>query len=324
MAITEKDIHAIADQLLESGVNPTLAAIRKSLGGGSFTTISEAMKDWKAKQAEHEATSEIKEKAPERITERLQQLGGEVWAIAQDMANERLKSEREALEDVRAEYEENARQAAELSDDLAAELETANESIQALTIERDVLTSTNAELQSKSEQQTSKINELTILVEKLTTEAKALTDENKSISIELAQYKSRAFDLEKEKEIHVSKIDELIRLIGSLESERDSAINEHDKSLKKYHEQINADREKANNVIANLNSEIEKLTTKINTSEQELKRLLVKQVDDQAVLNKSLVEFVGKSEALQEMLDKSEREKSFAIRELDELKKKMQ
>ena len=44
MAITTQQIHAIADQLHEQGIKPTLAEVRKALGGGSFTTISEAMK----------------------------------------------------------------------------------------------------------------------------------------------------------------------------------------------------------------------------------------------------------------------------------------
>ena len=48
MAITKQDILAVADALDAEGVKPTLAAVRKKLGGGSFSTISEAMKEWKA------------------------------------------------------------------------------------------------------------------------------------------------------------------------------------------------------------------------------------------------------------------------------------
>jgi hypothetical protein len=43
MAITIQDIHAAADKIADAGEAPTLAAVRKALGGGSFTTISEAM-----------------------------------------------------------------------------------------------------------------------------------------------------------------------------------------------------------------------------------------------------------------------------------------
>lgn len=36
MAITTQDIHAAADRLAAEGQQPTLAAVRSSLGGGSF------------------------------------------------------------------------------------------------------------------------------------------------------------------------------------------------------------------------------------------------------------------------------------------------
>ena len=46
IAITIEQFHAISDQLQEKETKPTLAEMRKALGGGSFTTISEAMKSW--------------------------------------------------------------------------------------------------------------------------------------------------------------------------------------------------------------------------------------------------------------------------------------
>ena len=62
MAITTADIHTAADRIAESGQQPTLAAVRSALGGGSFTTISEAMKGWKAAQAA--AAAPLREAAP--------------------------------------------------------------------------------------------------------------------------------------------------------------------------------------------------------------------------------------------------------------------
>lgn len=51
-----KNIHKTANDLVKSGKRPTLAAIREELGGGSFTTISEAMKSWREEQEELEQT----------------------------------------------------------------------------------------------------------------------------------------------------------------------------------------------------------------------------------------------------------------------------
>ena len=123
MAITTQDIHATADRLAAEGQQPTLAAVRSALGGGSFTTISEAMKVWKAAQLS--ATAPIREAAPAAVAERMAEVAGEVWSIAQGMANDRLASEREALDAARQEMEQAQAEAAELADQLASDLDTA-------------------------------------------------------------------------------------------------------------------------------------------------------------------------------------------------------
>ena len=123
MAITTQDIHAAADRLAAEGQQPTLAAVRSALGGGSFTTISEAMKVWKA--AQQSVIAPIREAAPAAVAERMAEVAGEVWSIAQGMANDRLASEREALDAARQEMEQAQAEAAELADQLASDLDTA-------------------------------------------------------------------------------------------------------------------------------------------------------------------------------------------------------
>lgn len=122
MALTKEQIFQAADQLAEAGESPTLANVRKALGGGSFTTISEAMNEWKAKQ--QAASTPLREPAPEAITSRLDEIGAEIWAVALDKANARLSSEREALETIRHQLEEAQQEATDLADQLSAELET--------------------------------------------------------------------------------------------------------------------------------------------------------------------------------------------------------
>lgn len=95
MALTTQDIHATADALAEQGIKPTLAEVRKSLGGGSFTTISEAMKSWRQEQQTEQQLQRVD--LPNSINERLQSLGADVWQSAINIANERLTAEREAL-----------------------------------------------------------------------------------------------------------------------------------------------------------------------------------------------------------------------------------
>lgn len=128
MAITKTDIHAAADKLTAEGTAPTLAALRSALGGGSFTTISEAMKEWKASQ--QASAAPIREPAPAAIAERMADAAAEAWAVALEMANDRLRSEREALDAARLEMEQSKGEAAELADQLAAELEAAQATIE--------------------------------------------------------------------------------------------------------------------------------------------------------------------------------------------------
>ena len=118
---TKDRIFAIAEELDAAGANPTLAAVRKALGGGSFTTISEAMAEWRARKEAKEAP--IREPAPQSVADRLTEFGAEIWAAALELANGRLSSEREALDAARVQLEAEKREAAELADQVTSELE---------------------------------------------------------------------------------------------------------------------------------------------------------------------------------------------------------
>ncbi|OIQ91971.1 chromosome partition protein Smc [mine drainage metagenome] len=130
MAITAEQIWAAADALDAAGQSPTLAAVRKAVGGGSFTTISEAMAQWRARKADQ--STPLREPAPPLVMERLAEVGADIWAAALDLANARLSSEREALEVARAELEASRLEAAQLADQLTVEVEDAKSSLEAL------------------------------------------------------------------------------------------------------------------------------------------------------------------------------------------------
>lgn len=121
MAITKDQIFQVADQLTVAGESVTLAAVRKLLGGGSYTTINEALKEWKAKQ--HATNTPIREPAPAAVATRIEELGADIWAVALELANARLTSEREALEATRQQLETAQQEATELADQLSVELE---------------------------------------------------------------------------------------------------------------------------------------------------------------------------------------------------------
>ena len=94
MAVTKEQIFSAADQLSAEGRRPTLEAVRQ-ITGGSFTTISPALNEWKAQQAS--AATPLHEAAPQAVTDRLSKVGAEIWAIALELANARLATERLSL-----------------------------------------------------------------------------------------------------------------------------------------------------------------------------------------------------------------------------------
>jgi len=125
MAITQEQIFQVADTLVEQGRDPTLASIRTALGGGSFTTISEAMKAWRARQDAARQAHILP--PPAALQEYMNRTGADLvaqaWQQAQVAAEARLESERAALAEARVELEVEARQAAELADQMELELE---------------------------------------------------------------------------------------------------------------------------------------------------------------------------------------------------------
>jgi Plasmid replication region DNA-binding N-term. len=130
MATTKERIFEIADDIDATGQNPTLAAVRKALGGGSFTTISEAMTEWKARKAAKETP--LRQPAPDAVGDRLTDFGTEIWSLALNLANARLAAERESLDAARVQLEAEKQEAAELADQVTGELEALQGKVAAL------------------------------------------------------------------------------------------------------------------------------------------------------------------------------------------------
>ena len=163
MAITTQQIHAIADQLHEQGIKPTLAEVRKALGGGSFTTISEAMKSWRQDNQQEEQLRQVE--LPSSIAERLQTLGADMWQTAIDIANDCLVKDREALESIKAKAQAETDEAQEAvktleseQADLLEQLDEVTATAEAtaitaaqVTAERDILTQTLSDTQHQLE-----------------------------------------------------------------------------------------------------------------------------------------------------------------------------
>jgi chromosome segregation ATPase len=120
MAVTKEQVFEAADRLAAEGKKPTLENVR-GITGGSYSTISPALNEWKARQAAGSAP--LREPVPQSVQDRLAEVGQEVWAAALDLANARLETEREALQAAREEMQAERAEALETADKLAEKVE---------------------------------------------------------------------------------------------------------------------------------------------------------------------------------------------------------
>ena len=174
MAITTEQIHATADQLASEGIKPTQTAVRERLGGGSFTTIAEALKTWR--QEQHTTAQLAEVVLPNDLAERSHTLIAQLWETAQSLANERLAKEREALEHKEAL--------------MTAEVEEAQQIVKTLEGEQAELTAQLDELNNKATSQAEQLEQ-----EQGTNRRQA--EQIKQLETQLTAQQERADDLAK-------------------------------------------------------------------------------------------------------------------------------
>ena len=191
ISATPREIFAVADGIDAADQNATLAAVRKALGGGSFTTISEGMTERKARKTAQE--SPLREPAPSAVADRLAELGAEIWSCALELANGRLATERDALDAARLQLEADKAEAAELADQVTAELEvaktalaSANTAEQAARSECDSLRQTLADQQLRAATSEARVKEIEKRASDLNTELARFNQHNADLVAGLA------------------------------------------------------------------------------------------------------------------------------------------
>lgn len=124
-ALTMEQIHETADQLVAEGIKVTQQAIKDRIGG-SFSTVNKGLRLWRSEQKviQHSEHITLPHELENRFTVAITQL----WEQAQTLANDRLSSERQALQnaqqDVRAKLVTMDDQLEQLEQELATTQET--------------------------------------------------------------------------------------------------------------------------------------------------------------------------------------------------------
>ena len=238
MALTTEQIHQTAQELTEKGINPTLANVRSALGGGSFTTIGEALKTWKQAQKDNEKLKEI-DIAPQ-IKDKADVLIGELWQNALDLADERLKLEREALAVAQQQADAKVAEMAEALEQVEAEQIQLNAQLDELTQSNETYKHlTNewsqkyAQLESKHQiletthtEQTKQFNATQAELENLKQQYSQAQKDNAVLTGELAT--SKATETHQNAEIERLK-SELVKTTNEAEKRLETAQNEQNK-----------------------------------------------------------------------------------------------
>ena len=165
MALTTEKIYAAADQLHADGVVPTQTKLREALGGGSFSTIGEALKSWKQAQQENEQLK--RSDMPDGLRDEGVVFIAKLWKEAEQIANASLSVEREAF------AEEQAKRQAEIED--------ANEAIATLEGEK----ANDAQLLKRSEARgTQALRKVEALAQEVATLKTAYSDLQHALEME--------------------------------------------------------------------------------------------------------------------------------------------
>lgn len=233
MAITREQILETASKLAEQGIKPTQTNVREALGGGSFTTISEVLREWRQEQ---DTTAQLQAVViPNDITDRTNILIAQVWETAQSLANDRLIKEREALEHkealINAEIDESNKIIETLENEqaeLTAQLDTLNNDNSLLTNKNNELENRNNSLETQLNVEKDRADQATAQNNQL--QAK-LDDQNAKIerlTADLATATANATQATKNAQEHAQRADQATAELKTLTIENAKLIGKSD------------------------------------------------------------------------------------------------
>lgn len=135
-----------ATELEASGQKVTYAAVFAQVGRGSMADVSAAIKLWKEQKRDAVKPEVVRHDLPAAETDAVMTLMGQLWAKAETEAQAVIEKERQALEQLRTEIEDEKAQAIEAADATFALNEELSAKLAALQAELDASLKTADEL----------------------------------------------------------------------------------------------------------------------------------------------------------------------------------
>jgi chromosome segregation ATPase len=92
---SQEHIYAAADALILAGKTPTLLAVREALGGGSMSTLSRTLSEWRQSREDKQTAETSSPDLPSAMKVLLESMGRAFWSEAVSLAGRDLQSIRE-------------------------------------------------------------------------------------------------------------------------------------------------------------------------------------------------------------------------------------
>ena len=250
--VTDETVFEIADQLTANGEKVTNRAVWSAIGGGSMTTISQALRRWKERQVLQVTQPIERTPLPASLVDVLHNAATQLWEAAQA----ETKSELEQLAQAT-----NARIAEAQSerDDTLAELQTTAEELEQVKAERDAA---HAEIDSKAQQLATRAAELATLQTELNAQALAST-----------QATHRAETAEAARTELLARVEQLTSLLTGEQTARHQAETDAN-ALRSTLAKQTAEREASDRRAADIETRATAEISAIKAERQELQALL--------------------------------------------------
>ncbi len=146
MSTKEQRIVEAASRLQADGKKPTMEAIRQEIGGGSFATISPALRKWRESQ-QQEQLKAVALEMPKDVNAIFEKFTNSLWRefeslITEKIANKQPEDEKQKINAIQSER-----------DEALTEIERLESVLNESTIKNAALTETNQELTLQTQKQ---------------------------------------------------------------------------------------------------------------------------------------------------------------------------
>lgn len=287
--VTREKVFAAADQLVDSGSKPTLVNIKDILGGGSFTTISPLVAEWK--ESKRQAVAVVKAPLPDSVSRALSQVADQVWSAAQEEAERNVASERESLHTASAEL-------AEREADLLDAIKSNEAEIRSLTEKLESAIQSAADFADNSAQERAA---LTAGIENLKLDKARLEEQGRSLETMADERKQQLAAADKE-------ITDLQAKIEVLRTERE-AIEKAASDLRHEIQSKNDEIQRLVTTVEQLKSEKDSVRKELESEKSEKKALLVQVKSEQDKNVSSAEKVAGLEKLLEQMQQQLEKER---------------